>query len=482
MPKEEMNEKKDKLFQASVDSEFLHFLETNFPSDFMKISVDDAKDDVLYSILQKHQEKYRIWNKIPQWIKNYYNDRLPPEIWTIHEPYNEFVQTLEQVLLQANVYDGSRVNNIIYDSEYARELYKKYRDVGYSEVNTAKMIQISVKDKELFESGEICTFEGKFKHKAHLVEEMAIMNDEMSPEEEVARSLKELQRLKVNIARATDEEKKKELEQKQKELALYLGKKVVDIDDVELVEAVDSSLNKILDDKVEDKEVRQHIGKVEKIAKSRKIAKSKRKRKKEVEAKVEPEEIEKTKDLNGEEPKDISLSEDEKRKERVEASIFGQTDRVIDGGEHEEFKRKADTYKTGIFGSLAKVIGEEEHGMFERIAEEFRAGGREQIRKTLEEHAPKNGYFARRGRERAFKTEEERKLARDYIEGKECDFEILRKKTRDDENKRKINSSLGRIRAGKDSDPKKKNTREGAQNKKSVLGKVMENGKLNLFL
>ena len=61
---------------ASVSSDFERFLKANFPDDYRKVTDPDVKDDVLNAILSRREEDYKVWCRIPEWIKNEYADNL----------------------------------------------------------------------------------------------------------------------------------------------------------------------------------------------------------------------------------------------------------------------------------------------------------------------------------------------------------------------------------------------------------------------
>ena len=268
MENSEIEKNTMKMSSVAVDSDFMYFLEKNFPSSAMILSKENANEESVYYVMQRFQEKYNIWKQIPEWIKNYYGGILPPEVFTVHEPYQQFVMTFEHVMMQSSKPDASLVNNIAYSDEHAKTLIlptdnPRYQDAhanniisscekrGYSKATTAKLLNIYVADSELFDSGEISTPEGKFMHKVYNIERIQAIEEAMSPEQEVLHALKELRRIEAKTRKEEDEEAKKQLEQEKQELLAYIAKKTTKINDIEFLELLADELDKIKDNKEE---------------------------------------------------------------------------------------------------------------------------------------------------------------------------------------------------------------------------------------
>ena len=65
---------------ADTGTEFLSFLKANYPEDYSKLSSDAVSDALVNAVFTKHQEQFDIWKKIPEYIRDKYNGRIPSEI------------------------------------------------------------------------------------------------------------------------------------------------------------------------------------------------------------------------------------------------------------------------------------------------------------------------------------------------------------------------------------------------------------------
>ncbi len=441
------DKKIEKVNKSSTfsDSDFLLFLESNFSDDFSRITSDAASDEVVYSILQKHSEKYKIWKKIPQWIKDYFGDRLPAEVFTIHEPYQQFIYSLEQVVLMSPVYDYASVNTTIFNSDYVQGVYNKYTEAGYNEASVAKMIVVSLKDKELFDSGKIYTEEGKFLHKVNHVEKFNIIEEAMTSDEDVFHSLKELRRIEAKLNKVTDEAEKEKLQKERNEVVLYLAKGVADISDVEFVEALSGALEKLYDKDASSKDVSDAIKAVR--AKLKGKNKGTVKKENQVEGKAVD--------------KQIVKEGGESKQEQVKAE------------EPKEEKSIGDPRKS--MESIAKVLAllseHDTSGQMSAILKGAGAKGFNEVRNQLGKVAPKPGYFARKLKEKYF-SKEEREAVERIMKGEEVDLSFLKDKKRELP-KGKI-SAVNHSNEGEEVDLSVlKNKKEVSDSKRRVLESLM---------
>ena len=153
--------------------------------------------------------------------------------------------------------DNDKMPN--FNSEYEKKLYIKYKNAGYDEDSIARMIEVCVKDKELFDSGKINTEEGRFLHRVYNAEKAEIINSAMSPEEEVVHALKEIRKVRRKLDNTTDEKERKALEQEDRELVMYMGVRVMDIDNDEFMDALGDAIEKINDKNANQVEVSEAI-------------------------------------------------------------------------------------------------------------------------------------------------------------------------------------------------------------------------------
>ena len=65
---------------ADTGNEFLRFLKANHPDDYSKLSSDSVSDSLVNAVFTKHQSHFENWQKVPEWIRNKYADRVPSDI------------------------------------------------------------------------------------------------------------------------------------------------------------------------------------------------------------------------------------------------------------------------------------------------------------------------------------------------------------------------------------------------------------------
>ena len=212
-----------------------------------------------------------------------------------------------------------------FNSEYEKKLYIKYKNAGYSEDSIAKMIEICVKDKALFDSGKINTEEGKLLHKYYSVEKAKIIEAEMTPEEEAFHTLKEIVRVKRKLDKAIDEKERKALEQEDKELVMYMSAIVLDIDNNEFMDALGDAIEKISDKNANQIEVSEAIRNVRSKIKGKRANKE-----------VDMTKAIKTRDTE-DNNKSADLTKEQKENEAKERKLAGSMARVCD-----KLSKKAD--------------------------------------------------------------------------------------------------------------------------------------------
>ena len=212
-----------------------------------------------------------------------------------------------------------------FNSDYEKRLYIKYKNAGYSEDSIAKMIEICVKDKALFDSGKINTEEGKLLHKYYSVEKAKIIEAEMTPEEEAFHTLKEIVRVQRKLDKATDEKERKALEQEDKELVMYMSAIVLDIDNNEFMDALGDAIEKISDKNANQIEVSEAIRNVRSKIKGKRANKE-----------VDMTKAIKTRDTE-DNNKSADLTKEQKENEAKERKLAGSMARVCD-----KLSKKAD--------------------------------------------------------------------------------------------------------------------------------------------
>ncbi len=78
-------------------SDFERFLYANYPDDYRRATASNVPEDVLTAIVSRHSAHYDIWRRIPEWVKNRYQDRLPRELLNGNEQVKEFIKKEEQL-------------------------------------------------------------------------------------------------------------------------------------------------------------------------------------------------------------------------------------------------------------------------------------------------------------------------------------------------------------------------------------------------
>ena len=77
---------------ADISSEFIVFLEKNYPDEYRRATVDGVEDEVINSVISRRMGNFKIWQKIPQWIKNEYGDRIPKEVLNGSKSIRTFIK------------------------------------------------------------------------------------------------------------------------------------------------------------------------------------------------------------------------------------------------------------------------------------------------------------------------------------------------------------------------------------------------------
>lgn len=65
---------------ADTGTDFLYFLKANYPEDYGKLASDSVSDSLVNTVFSKHREHFETWMKVPQWIRDKYNGKVPENI------------------------------------------------------------------------------------------------------------------------------------------------------------------------------------------------------------------------------------------------------------------------------------------------------------------------------------------------------------------------------------------------------------------
>ena len=77
---------------AGFSDDFLRFLQVNYPDVFRRASADKVTDATVNSIMSSYGHRYQIWQQIPEWIKNNYGDKIPPEVLNGNETVHDYIE------------------------------------------------------------------------------------------------------------------------------------------------------------------------------------------------------------------------------------------------------------------------------------------------------------------------------------------------------------------------------------------------------
>lgn len=129
-------------------SDFERFLEANYPSAYLKISSEDVKEDVYFSIFSRYEARFRKWQKIPGWIKDFYRDAIPVDILNGNITVDDFVENLEYIFFRSPDRDVSKIRlnnyrNVVYVEEKIIERYKDKIALGYCPAHARKLAENS---------------------------------------------------------------------------------------------------------------------------------------------------------------------------------------------------------------------------------------------------------------------------------------------------------------------------------------------------
>ena len=128
--------------------EFERFLEANYPSAYLKISSEDVKEDIYFTIYSKYEVRFRKWQNVPKWIKDFYRDAIPVDILNGNISVSDFVENFENVFYKNSGKDFAKIYsnnccNLVYIEEKIIERYKDKIALGYCPEHARKMAENS---------------------------------------------------------------------------------------------------------------------------------------------------------------------------------------------------------------------------------------------------------------------------------------------------------------------------------------------------
>ena len=197
---------------AKISEDFKRYLETNYPDDLLKITGGNVKDDIITSIVSRHERTYQIWKMVPEWIKTLYNDRLPPEVFSGQEPWDKFMLNIEQSVMQQIPYDRTKLtsfvyNSIINDPESCHKVSQKMEKGGFMFETAVNMQFNENKRNYLYESGEVNTPEGKKIWRETRISDCKLIENDWKEQQQnkyVLHQIKNYFRAKANFSRVSE--------------------------------------------------------------------------------------------------------------------------------------------------------------------------------------------------------------------------------------------------------------------------------------
>ena len=132
------------MISKSVD--FERFLEVCYPDAYLRISSENVKDDVYSAIFSEYEIRFKKWQAVPQWIKDFYKDVLPSDVMNGNITIDDFIENVEYVCLISPDRDFSKIraNNfrdVVYIEESQRDEYQEKVELGYSSEHARKLIE-----------------------------------------------------------------------------------------------------------------------------------------------------------------------------------------------------------------------------------------------------------------------------------------------------------------------------------------------------
>ena len=194
---------------ADISSEFVLFLEKNYPDDFRRATVSDVKDEVINSIISRRSSSFNIWQKIPQWVKNGCGDRIPKEVLNGSKSIKVFVSEIKTQhrertqKVQKTVSTGLEFLALGYAVETASKLAKN-KDIR------AQMLEYE-------RNGGVMTPEMRLRRMDLFEEDRRLLMQEgreNQPEKYILLVAERLRRVQKKLETVTDARRKAELEMK----------------------------------------------------------------------------------------------------------------------------------------------------------------------------------------------------------------------------------------------------------------------------
>lgn len=130
----------------SKSADFEHFMEVHFPDAYRRLTSEDVKEDVYVAIFSEYEARFKKWQSVPQWIKDFYRDVLPPEVLNGNITVDDFVENLEYVYLRSPDNDiasirSNNFRNVLYVENMKKEEYEDKISKGYSTKHAIQLVE-----------------------------------------------------------------------------------------------------------------------------------------------------------------------------------------------------------------------------------------------------------------------------------------------------------------------------------------------------
>ena len=152
---------------SKCSEDFERFLYANYPDDYRRATAEDVPDDVLTAILSRHETHYKIWEYVPEWVKDRYSDVLPREVLDGNVAADDFVDAEEEKLneeekesralinysvsLLALGYAAETVAEMAANRELRMQLLKEAGNQPFSPEQKARWLALREKDRQIIE-------------------------------------------------------------------------------------------------------------------------------------------------------------------------------------------------------------------------------------------------------------------------------------------------------------------------------------------
>lgn len=133
-----------------IGAEFSSFLMAYSMEDYYKLSLDDVSDDTINAIYNKNVDKFSVWLKIPQWMRQKYHNKVPAFI--LEQAAVDPVFTESDALAAEEKMQKQNPYSVIPDYVSASDSYRAAQDIGIA-FGVAEIAAINLHYSHLSQKG-----------------------------------------------------------------------------------------------------------------------------------------------------------------------------------------------------------------------------------------------------------------------------------------------------------------------------------------